>query len=574
MRLIYEDDDLLVVEKPVGMLSAFVETEGRDTRGEGYQGDDLFSLVKRYVRESSRSKRRVMVYVVHRLDREVSGLIVFAKSARGLSWLKDDLRHRRLHRVYHAVVEGEIPSVGPSSAGTVQSLLREVRPGVMESVRPGSMPESAGSPATRGGKGHARPRGPERSGPMSPDEGKPAVTHWRSTHCGRGRSLVQVRLETGRKNQIRVHLRDLGHPIVGDRKYGSTEDPVGRVCLHASELSWTHALTGKPLRFRSAIPGEFLKLVNTSKQPEEESADAFERPTPPAASLRSAPTEDAGWNHVAGWYDRLIEEGRSDHFERVIIPGTLRLAAPREGMTLLDVACGQGAWCRRLSGLGVRTLGVDAAPRLIEAARRADPKGRYAVCDARSLSFAGVGLEAQTQTAREGFDAATCIMALMNIEPLGPVMRGIWGMLRPGGRLVGVILHPAFRSPGQTSWGWDQAPPPGGDETPAEKRAKAQAWSRARQYRRVDGYLSASHRSIVMNPGAVSSGAEASVTLTYHRPIQTYVSALAEAGFVVDAIEEWASGRESQPGPRAREENRARQEIPMFLAFRALRVER
>jgi len=178
----------------------------------------------------------------------------------------------------------------------------------------------------------------------------------------------------------------------------------------------------------------------------------------------------------------------------------------------------------------------------------------------------------------------------MNIEPLSPVFAGIASLLRPRGRFVSVILHPAFRSPGQTSWGWESAdgttslrdgPPktstrssarPGPAGKPVRRPAVKSASSATppTQFRRVDGYLSNGRRSVVMNPGAAASGKPAVTTWTYHRPIQAYVKLLAEAGFAVDAMEEWPSLRMSQPGPNAAEENRARREIPMFLAIRAV----
>ena len=132
VRIVFEDPDILVVDKPCGMLSAYV---GKP-RGEGYEGDDLFSLVKRHVRSQAkgRTRQRQPVYVVHRLDREVSGLMVFAKSDRAMHWLKEDLRARRVQRHYHAVVEGELPITGAGSSGTIQSYLRENEKGVVESV--------------------------------------------------------------------------------------------------------------------------------------------------------------------------------------------------------------------------------------------------------------------------------------------------------------------------------------------------------------------------------------------------------------------------------------------------------
>jgi 23S rRNA-/tRNA-specific pseudouridylate synthase/2-polyprenyl-3-methyl-5-hydroxy-6-metoxy-1,4-benzoquinol methylase len=582
--IVFEDDDILVVDKPVGMLSAHVG----GPRGEGYEGDDLFSLVKKYIRGNTKSRTRLPIFVVHRLDREVSGLIIFAKSQRALSWLKEDLRARRLHRVYHAVVEGEIPSTGPSSAGTIQNFLRESSNGTMESVAAGE--------ATRARK-PARPprlsRKPDtRPIPPREDDNSPklAVTHWRSTVSGHNLSLLQLRLETGRKNQIRVHMKDLGHPIVGDRRYGSTMDPLDRVCLHAAELAFTHAFTGRAVRLRSPTPAGFYKLLGVKRTDDEaaaESTEAIAAPVAPQASNASS-RQDAGWDHVAEWYDKLIEEGQSDHFARVIIPGTLRLLAPTPGLRHLDVACGQGLLCRTLAQLGVRGAGVDAAPRLIEAARRSFHQQRgdsiydFHVGDARRIPDLKLGTDL--------FDRASCIMALMNIEPLAPVFTGIHARLKPGATFVGVILHPAFRAPGQTSWAWDtpegsarSAPATRGpgayhksrrgspsrfEDADREDRASADA----RQYRRVDGYLSPGHSEIVMNPGAAASGKERVVTLTYHRPIQTYVRLLAEAGFAIDAMEEWPSLRQSQPGPRAAEENRARREIPMFLAFRARKV--
>jgi len=559
VRIVLEDDDLLVVDKPCGMLSAYVG----GPRGEGYEGDDLFSLVKKYVRSKARSRSRIPVYVVHRLDREVSGLMIFAKSERALHWLKEDLRARRLSRLYFAVVEGEIPTAGPGSSGTIQSYLRENSKGIVESS---STPPPA--TAARGNDG--------------PDEAKLAVTHWRCVNAGRGHSLLQIRLETGRKNQIRVHMKELGHSIAGDRRYGATTDPIGRVCLHAGELGFVHAFAGRPMKLKSPIPREFFKLVGAGRDEamaiEQSGIDAPTEPESPAPTTgprgKAPPVSDAGWDHVAGWYDKLIEEGRSDHFEKVIIPGTLRLLEPGKGQRILDVACGQGAFCRTIARLGVQATGVDAAPKLIEAARRAAqdlrPAPSFEVGDARQIG--DLSLQGGP------FDSATCLMALMNIEPLSPVLAGVAKKLKEGGKFVAVMLHPAFRAPGQTSWVWDTSSardtgPRGRFDNRSKPGRSSPAGSRApdRQFRRVDGYLSSGHREIVMNPGAVSGGADRVVTLTHHRPIQTYVRLLREAGFLIDALEEWPSARESEPGPRAAEENRARREIPMFLAIRAVR---
>jgi len=576
IRIVFEDDDLIVVDKPTGMGSVAPP---------GQQTPNVFDRLKDYVRDRQR-RRGTRVWVIHRLDKEASGLLVFAKTERAFAWLKEEFRAKRVHRLYSAVVEGAMPASGanegpvppwsrtPLPSGTIQSFLYEDARGLVHSVdAPNKVPPMA--------REHDED---ERDGP------KAAITHWTAQKIGMGRSLVQVKLETGRKNQIRVHLASLGHPIVGDRRYGAQTDPIRRVCLHAFELGFSHPDTGEMLQFRSPTPGSFYGLVGRRDQGEERRSPRHPTAPSDAAPIEPAPiptltprtphaspptsndakrapltasTGDQSWNHVAGWYDELIEERGSDHHERLILPGTVRLLEAKPGDRVLDVACGQGNLCRKLAAAGVRSVGLDASPRLIESARRfslaeqgASPE--YVVGDARTVASCVTG----------PFHAASCVMALMNIDPLSPVLRGIASVLVPGGRFVGVILHPAFRAPGQTRWGWEEHKP---KSTPPKSRTHRGGAVPVTQYRRVDGYLSLGQREIVMNPGATAKGKPAITTVTYHRPIQAYVRAFAEAGLLIDALEEWPSLRVSQPGPRAEEENRSRREIPMFLAIRGVR---
>ena len=183
--------------------------------------------------------------------------------------------------------------------------------------------------------------------------------------------------------------------------------------------------------------------------------------------------------------------------------------------------------------------GVDAAAELIRAARQRGPEAiRYHVGDARELSFLPEASVA----------AAACVLAIQNIQPIQPVFEGVARALRPGGRFVLVMMHPAFRSPKETRWGWDE--------------------QEGVQFRRVDRYLLPRKSPIVTHPGKTPDV----YTWTFHRPIGAYVKALRNAGMLVDALEEWASHKTSEPGPRAGAENTARNEIPMFLALRALRI--
>jgi SAM-dependent methyltransferase len=228
-----------------------------------------------------------------------------------------------------------------------------------------------------------------------------------------------------------------------------------------------------------------------------------------------------------------------DFHQAVIVPGLLRLLDLRPGEKVLDIACGQGAVSLALTGQGADVTGVDLSPELIRLARqRAGTRGRFVVGDARDLSF----LEAHS------FDAAVCVLAAQNIDPVEPVFSGCARALKDNSRAVFIIPHPAFRIPRQSNWHWDEA--------------------RKLVFRGVDRYLGSLKVPIDMNPFRKPGAA---LTWTYHRPISVYVNGLANAGLHTNALEEWASHRESRPGPRASAENRARLEFPLFLALRCVK---
>ncbi len=501
-----EHDGVVVVEKPAGIVTA-----DKDPNRES-----VLAHVKRWLKNTRPDAR---VWVVHRLDKDASGLLLFATTPEVYSWLKEDLRAHRVEREYTAVVQGAPEWQGEH---TLADRLLD---------------------------------GPEHRtvlvAPPTSTTARNAVTHARVLERGKGRAMVSLRLETGRRHQLRVQLRHAGHPILGDRLYGL--EPTGaekknkhlRLCLHASKLTLHHPGTGQKLVFESPPPARFYTLVG-KKAPNA----SIEKPK--EAGPKPQQSTAKGWDHVAAWYDKLVGEGQSDHHSAVIIPGTLRLLDLREGEQLLDVACGEGVLARAAAQLGVRVTGIDASGRLIDAARkRAGGLEKYESGDARQLDALGLGRD---------FDAAACIMALMNIDTLEGVFRGVAQSLRPEGRFVAVVLHPAFRAPGQTSWQWDEAEQSGPGRSPKSDQ---------RQFRRVDGYLTPYAHPIVMNPGAAARGRKPITTTTHHRPIQAYASALSRCGFAIEAIEEWPSQRQSEPGPRSDEENRARREIPLFLAWRA-----
>jgi 23S rRNA-/tRNA-specific pseudouridylate synthase/SAM-dependent methyltransferase len=590
LRIVHEDQDIVVLDKPAGLLTAVTDRTGAST------APNVFDFVKAHVRRRNRTAR---VWIIHRLDKEASGLLVFAKSERAFISLKDQFRSKDASRIYFAVVEGIVgeargTKAGPKTPkenrpaieGTLRSYLTENEHGLVHSVQ---MSEAEGAKLS---SSHA---------PRSHDDHEPrlAITHYRVVEAGKGRTLVQCRLETGRKNQIRVQMRDMGHPLSGDQRYlplspdgraphfdrDRAIDQEMRLCLHATELSFEHPGTRESVRFQSPTPHLFYRLVGM-KTPEDRTGEAMPaakaaEPAPKKQTDPAGPAAESAWDHVAGWYTDLIERRTSDHHEDLILPGATRLLGTHAGAgkRVLDIACGEGVLARQLAAEGADVLGVDAAPGLIEAARRAavgsgPGRAAFVVEDARKI-----GTLLRGDLTPGSFDSAACIMALMNIDPLDGMMKGVASALKPGGVFVAVLLHPAFRSPGRTSWGWDTEP--GAEENRAmgqATRARSGRASgpppasvRAVQYRRVDAYLSADSREIVMNPGAVSSGKPPVTTMTYHRPISMYVEAMAAAGLLIDRLEEWASKRESQPGPRAAEENRARREFPAFLALRAVK---
>lgn len=556
VRIVHEDADLLVVDKPSGLISA---------RPDDRTGKTLFHLVRQYLADRAPRAGRgeqPAAWLIHRLDRDVSGLMVFAKTHEAYLSLKDQLQRRQIRRRYLAAVEGQMPLTPTGEWKWVDAFLQDAGP--TRPVRVLRQPPVAPKGGRAGGSSKA-------SGPVR------AVTYYRVLAAGHGASLLAVRLETGRKHQIRAHLASIGHPVLNDRVYIRTP-PAGRLALHAWELAFAHPATGQPARFASPPPPELLRLVGASADVLEREAQAAAPPPaapPPASKRKPAPAAPAGWDHVAPWYEHLVSQRRSDYHEELILPGVLRLLAAQKGRRVLDVACGEGMLCRRLAEMGVACVGVDASEQLIEAARRLahelPPRSRptYLVGDARRL------LEVDALAEQRGqFDAAACVLALMNIDPFEPVLRAVAELLKRGGAFTAVTLHPAFRNPGQTSWQWDAAPAAGPKgKPPAGRGGKGRPQpAPARQYRRVDGYLSPAHRSIVMNPGEAAHGKPAVTTITWHRPIQSYVAAFAEAGLLLDALEEWPSHRTSQPGPRAAEQDRARREIPMFLALRGRKV--
>ncbi len=212
VRLLFEDDHLLAVEKSVGILTS-----------DGVQGRDqtVVDVLEKYLRGRGLRRR---VCACHRLDRDVSGVVLFAKDPRVAAKVRDYTRQHLKVRVYHALVEG----VPKDPQGTIRTYLKD--DDVTKVVRE-----------------------------TSAEDGKLCVTHYRVLESGNGFSTLEVQLDTGRKNQIRVQLASIGHPIAGDSKYGAKTDPARRIALHAKLLMVAHPVTGETLELRAEVPKAFAK---------------------------------------------------------------------------------------------------------------------------------------------------------------------------------------------------------------------------------------------------------------------------------------------------------------------------
>lgn len=241
IQFVYEDDAVIVIDKPSGLLTVATENDKRDT---------LFYRLNEYLRRRD-LKQPTRAVVVHRLDQGTSGLVLFAKNNLVKKTLQD--AWSTVTKRYLAVVEGR-PS---SAAGTISSYITEST--ALKSY-------SSRDPAE--------------------DNSRQATTHYRVLQTKDDWSLVEARLETGRKHQIRVHFAGIGCPVAGDRLYEATTDPCGRLALHAFALTFAHPTSGEPISLKSPLPKPLAKLF-----PDERLGDAPAGKTKPADASRKNPRE-------------------------------------------------------------------------------------------------------------------------------------------------------------------------------------------------------------------------------------------------------------------------------------------
>lgn len=208
--ILYEDQELIVIDKPCGLLSEKAGLENEKT---------AYHIVKQYLHKKNES-----IYMVHRLDQYTSGILMFVKKKKLYELLTHDWNYYVKKRGYIAIVEGQLKK----NKGTIENYLAESKTQIVYIT--------------------------------SKDQGKKAITHYKQIKTNKKYTMLDINLETGRKNQIRVHMSSLHHPIIGDIKYGAKTNPIKRLGLHAHEFIFIHPLTHKEMRFTSKTPDSFNKL--------------------------------------------------------------------------------------------------------------------------------------------------------------------------------------------------------------------------------------------------------------------------------------------------------------------------
>lgn len=212
LDIIYEDKELIVINKPAGLLSMAGGSEKEKT---------AYHLVGEYLKSKNKNAR---VFIVHRLDKDTSGVLMFAKNETIKNKLQNNWNELVYKRGYLAIVEGKLKK----KHGTIKNHLDESKTQMVYIANNG--------------------------------QGKLAITHYQVLKESRYNSLVEVFLDTGRKNQIRVHMQSLGHSIVGDKKYGATTNPLNRMGLHSHIFAFVHPDTKAKMEFKAVVPEEFKKM--------------------------------------------------------------------------------------------------------------------------------------------------------------------------------------------------------------------------------------------------------------------------------------------------------------------------
>ena len=303
----------------------------------------------------------------------------------------------------------------------------------------------------------------------------------------------------------------------------------------------TKTLAGR----RSALYLSTTQTRSASKQFSKRDDTKSARSTyPKSQSTSQKPQVESptSWGDVASWYDKHLE-GDDTYHTKVILPSLMRMIGDVKGKDVLDLACGQGFFTRSLAQATTHITGIDIGKELIASAeamqKGVTTKIKYFVTSADDLFM----------IKDTSMDVVVCVLALQNIENIQGTMKEVSRVLKKGGKFIFVLNHPTFRIPKASAWGYHEA----------EKI----------QFRRIDTYLSESKIKIDMTPG---SQKDKKFTISFHRPLQVWSKLLQKNHLAITRMEEWESHKVSEKGPKQDAENKARKEIPLFLAVEAIQL--
>ncbi len=373
-----------------------------------------------------------------------------------------------------------------------------------------------------------------------------------NTHYGSNKKSSSYRGKNFREESVE---KGMVKPEYASRET-SRAYPTTRASVPSSSPKSVYIKNARPERaergertertFRTpARTGSRNSVLPTAKK--SASRDTISKKLPATSHKLQAASSDTSWGGVASWYDTHLEKTGDTYHEMVVYPNLMRILGDIKSKRVLDLACGQGQFSRLMRDQGAYVTGIDLGKELIAIAE-ANNESIKETGTHKAVYFTG-SADDLYMLKDASFDTVVCVLALQNIENLQKTIEEAKRVLVSGGSFIFVLNHPVFRNPRHTHWGYDE--------------------SQNVQYRRIDEYMSESHVKIDMTPG---SKTKKKFTVSFHRPLQVYVKALAKQGLLVSRLEEWGSHRASEKGPRKHAEDVSRKEIPLFMCIEAQKI--
>ena len=266
--------------------------------------------------------------------------------------------------------------------------------------------------------------------------------------------------------------------------------------------------------------------------------------------------KNLGWNNVSNWYDNLVGDEGSEYHRFVIFPAIKKILDREKdnikNLKVIDFACGQGVFCRVLKDLSINEItGLDISSALIKQAKKRGSEGiNYITADVTKLLSQNGNLKYDLKT--EYYDYLTIILSIQNISPITPVFKAASKLLKKGGSIIIVMMHPSFRIPQYSDWSFNEK----------EDRQERMIWK----------YLESEDIKITTNPGKEASGEKSTFTTHYHRPIKSYINTLSQFDLFTYHMEELITHKKEQKGIKSEAIEKSKKEIPLFMLIIAKKI--